>query len=163
MDIVARKREREKKKEDERLKKLAEEEIFRKPEKAYVPYSKRFTIIVFLIMVAAIVYLILKSEVIVQEQCELMPGLECGNINVADSKISLEVNNYLKEELNISMSLEGCEGTVAETIKPNNKAAYEFTCTLDKEIVKKDINFTHTGYSGLPHDKTGHLTAKVGG
>jgi hypothetical protein len=161
MDLLARKKVRQRKRDDELRKTLAEEAVFRKPEKAYVPSSKKFTLVVFILLIGAIVYFYLKSEVIVTNQCGLMPGLECSNLQVADGKISFEVSNFLKEDLNITINIEGCEETATNYIKPNRKGAYEFECALGEDVVEKKIYLTYIGYSGLPHEKTGQLTAKI--
>jgi len=161
MDLLIRKRIRDKKREQERLKKLQEEEIFKKPEKAYVPSSKKLTIIMFIILVVGIPLIYFKTELVMRDECGLMPGIGCDNLAVLPDQISMDVSNYLKEDLNITIRLEGCDREATNYIKPNQGARYTFSCASSGEAVKKEIYITYVGYSGLPHDKTGYLQAKL--
>ncbi|MBN1543963.1 hypothetical protein JW898_00710 [Candidatus Woesearchaeota archaeon] len=161
MDLLARKRLRDRKREEERLKKLQEEEIFKKPEKAYVPSSKKLTIIMFIIFIIGIPLAYFKSELVMSDECGIMPGIECTDLRAGSDRISFYVSNYLKEDLNITIRLEGCEEAVTNYIKPNQGAEYSFSCAMTCEKVEKKINITYVGFSGLPHDKTGYLQAKL--
>lgn len=161
MDLIARKKARDKRREQERIRKDIYKELVKKPEKAYTPSSKKLTIITFIIFVIAVPFIYLKSDMVVKESCGLMPGLECDNIIVTSDTITFDVNNYLKEQFNITLRVQGCEETVSKDIRPNKKATYTFTCAPAEEAIKKEIYMTYIGYSGLPHNKTGIIQAKV--
>ena len=161
MDILARKKFREKKKEKELRKKLEEEEILKKPEKVYAPSSKTMTIATFFALVFVVAYFFFTSEVIIRNECALMPGLDCEVLEITQNSISLEVSNFLKEDLNITLNIEQCEGEVNNYIRPNKKALFWFNCTWTEEVIKKKISMTYVGYSGLPHDKVGHVRGKT--
>ncbi len=162
MDLLSRKRLRDKKREEEIIKQLAVDELFKKPEKAYVPTSKKLTIIFFVLFVIAVPYMYLKTEVVIHNECGLMPGIECGNINIEKGSVSFDVSNFLKEQFNITLQMQGCNETISQAIKPNNMATYNFSCRAMEARVSKDIFMTYVGFSGLPHTKTGHLTARIG-
>jgi hypothetical protein len=90
-----------------------------------------------------------------------MPGVECTDLLITPTQISFSAHNYLKEDLNITLALEGCEGEMSQYIRPVNKAEYTFKCSNNEEMIRKQIYMTYVGYSGLPHDKTGALVGKL--
>jgi hypothetical protein len=161
MDLIARKKLREKKREEARIKKLVREEVFRKPQKVYAFTSKKMTILTFFAFVIVIGYLLVHSDIVLKDECGLMPGVECNNLSLTAKKISFEVSNFLKEDLNITLSLEGCPETISKYIRPNKRALYEFNCTNTEKTIKKAVFMTHIGYSGLPHNKTGYVQGAV--
>ena len=128
MDLLSSVNARKKKRENERLKKLQAEEIFKKPEKAYTPSSKKLTIIFLVLLVLAVIWIALKSEIIIKNQCGLMPGVECSIASLRGDGMKLQVSNYLKEDLNITLRIEGCNETITNYIRPNGGAEYAFSC-----------------------------------
>ncbi|MBW2972254.1 hypothetical protein KY359_04430 [Candidatus Woesearchaeota archaeon] len=161
MDLLARKRLRDKKKEEERLRRLQAEEIFKKPEKAYVPSSKKLTIITFILFIIIIPLIYFKSELVVHDECGLMPGIECQNIQITKTGVSFEVHNFLKEELNITLQLEGCEGKTNHPIMPNQMAVFEFECITGEKAINKKVFMTYVGFSGLTHEATGFVQGTI--
>ena len=161
MDLLGRKRLRDKEREIARLKKLQDEEIFKKPQKPYTPSYKKLAAIGAILFIALIVYMFVTNKVIINNECGLMPGIECTDLRIGADKISFTAHNYLKEDLNITLSVEGCEGEMSQYIRPVNKAEYIFNCSNSGKIIRKQIQMTYVGYSGLPHDKTGALVGKL--
>ncbi len=160
MDLLSRAKIRERQREMERLKKLQEEEIFKKPEKAYVPSFKRLTVVFFFLCIIAVAAIMLNSEVVARNECSLMPGVDCRLASLTQTQLTLEVSNYLKENLNITLKIEGCGEGQSNEIRPNLGAAYTFNCELNEKIVDRKIEMTYVGYSRLPHTKEGWLRGK---
>jgi hypothetical protein len=161
MDLLSSVKAREKKRELERLKKLQAEEIFKKPEKAYVPSFKKLTIIFLVLLIIGVTWIMLKSEIVLQNQCGLMPGVECALTSLKSDGMTLKVSNYLKEDLNITLKMEGCEETITNYIRPNAGAEYSFKCSSTGKRAEKKIEMTYVGYSGLAHTKQGWLEGKI--
>ncbi|NQU78750.1 hypothetical protein HQ545_03185 [Candidatus Woesearchaeota archaeon] len=159
MDLLLRKRIREKKKEKELKRKLAEEAIFNKPEKVYIPSTKNLTIVAAIMFVGIVLYFIFTAEVMIENRCGLYPGIECKVLILESEGITIEVYNLLKEEMNITLEPEECP-VVSKLIQPNTKIQYTFKCS-NEDILKKDVKITHIGYSGLPHEKTGFIEGKI--
>lgn len=160
MDIIARKKAREEKKEKERIEQLVREEVFRKQQTVYMPTGKKLTIILFILLAIAVPAVYLTSDVVVNKSCGIMPGLECQNLEITGTSISFEMHNFLKEQYNITATIDGC-GTLAADLRPNTKANLLFNCTPMHGIVRKDIKVRYIGFSELPHDVVGKLVAKV--
>jgi hypothetical protein len=161
MDLLGRKRIRDKEREIARLKKLQEEEIFKKPQKPYTPPYKKLTIITLILAITLIVYMLITNKAIISNDCGLMPGVECTDLVITADKISFTAHNYLKEDLNITLSVEGCEGKMTQHIRPVNKADYTFNCANSERVIRKQIQMIYVGYSGLPHEKAGALVGKI--
>lgn len=161
MNLLAKKRVRDKKRKEE-VRKAVVEELFKKPQKSYVPSKRALTIITGVIFILVIVYIVIDSEVLFTDECSLMPGIDCENLELAPNMISFELHNFLKEDYNITLSIEGCEGEVNQYIRPNTKALFEFRCPGLEKKVKKDIYMNYVGFSGLPHDKIGKVQGTAG-
>jgi hypothetical protein len=159
MDIIRRSVLRYRSRKEER-KRQKETEIFKKPAGPYLPPFKNLAIIAAILFAIAITYMYLTSDTIIRNECAIMPGVECGNVYVTNETIIFDVSNFLKEDLNITIALEGCDEQVTHVIKPNKLAAYEFSCRTDRDRISKEIQVEYTGYSGLAHNKTGHITGK---
>jgi hypothetical protein len=161
MNLLEKKRLRDKKKEQERIRKLVQSELFRKPQRAYLPSSKKLTIILFVALLIAVPYIYLSTDVMVHNQCALMTGIECNNLEIQKEKITFQVHNYLKDEYNITLKLQDCEDVQNQVLRPNREFTFSFNCAYADEIVKKEVYMTYVGYSGLAHDKTGHIIGKI--
>lgn len=161
MDLLARKKLRDKKKKDEEIRKAVVEELFKKKDRAYVPSKRTLTIIAFLLFMLVIGFLIYDSKVLYKDECALKPGMECKALKLRKDMISFELHNFLKEDYNVTISVEGCEGEINKYIRPNNKALFEFECPDMEQSVDKDIYLNYMGFSGLPHDETGHVQGTV--
>ena len=161
MDLMARKRLREKKRKEEEMKKLLEQEVFRKKDKAYAPSSKKLTVITFFAFLIVGAYLFFNSEIVLQEECGLIPGIECRNLELKHNSIIFEVHNFMKEEMNITLQITGCEETIENVIRPNEMAAYHFNCSVPEKNVKRKIFITYVGYSELPHHKEGYVQGRI--
>ncbi len=162
MDLLAKKRIRDKKRKEEEVRKAVVEELFKKPQRSYLPSKRTLTIITAVILVLVIIYIIIDSEVLFTDECSLMPGIDCENLELGQGMISFEVHNFLKEDYNMTLSIEGCEGEVNQYIRPNTKALFEFRCPGMEKKVKKEIYMNYVGFSGLPHDKTGKVQGTAG-
>jgi len=161
MDLIKKKKERDKQKEKERMRHLIQEELFKKEQKPYMPSSKKLTIIAFILFVSVGLYIYFGSDTLMKDECGLMPGLECKNVFVTQSTISFEAHNFLKEQFNLTIWIDGCDGKVMHVIRPNKMAEYSFNCTTEGYVVRKKLYFTYVGYSGLAHNETGALNGKV--
>jgi hypothetical protein len=135
--------------------------VFRKKDKVYSPSSRKLTIITFFVFLIVGAYLFFNSEMVLQDECGLMPGLECENLELKHDGISFEVHNFLKEELNITLQVTGCGDILENVIRPNEMAVYSFNCSLPENNVKRKIFMTHVGFSGLPHDKEGFVQGRI--
>jgi hypothetical protein len=161
MDLIARVRRRKKEKEQKKLRKMVEEEVLRKTPKVYTPTSKKLTIILFILLLVVVPYIYLNSESIIRSSCGLIPGYECKNLQLTPMKISFEVHNMLKEDHNITIRIEGCAHQENHYVRKNEMAVFSFDCAMHEKTARREIYLTYVGYSGLPHDKTGHLVGKV--
>jgi len=157
---MGRKRLREKERQLVIKKALEEEKVFKEGNKPYAPSTKKLTIILFILVIAAAIYILLDYKVVVSDECTLMPTLGCANLQVTSTQIGFDAINYMKEDINVTASVEGCNGTATNYIKPNMDARFTFDCDVKEKIPGRTITFTYTGYSGLPHDKTGYLKGK---
>ncbi len=161
MDLIARKKVRDEKKEQERLARIVREEVFRKQQTIYMPTSKKMTIITFIFLVIAIPLIYYTTDVAVKDACGLIQGIECMKLNVTRTHISFEVHNMLKDDNNITLTIDGC-GSDNDYLRPNTKATFEFECRpMAEKIARKEIKMTYVGYTGLSHDEVGQLIAKV--
>ena len=165
MDLIARKKLRDRKKREEELKKAVAEEVFRDQKKSYAPSAKKMTAITFVLFVLLVIYILLNSEIVLQDQCLLFTGLECKEPKFTADTISFEAHNILKEDLNVTLRIERCEKEVNKQIRRNEKALFEFKCPELERKVKRSIFVKYVGYSGLPHDTTGKVQGlnKAGG
>ncbi len=161
MDLIKRKKERDKLREQNLKEEKQKQEIFKKPEKIYAPHSKKFNIIALFLFIAFITYLILNSDILMKDSCGIINGIECTDLSITPEQISFNLHNYLKEDMNITLTLEGCPETISHSMKPNTKATYTFSCSNLEKTVHKDIHIIHVGYSELPHHKIGILTGNV--
>ncbi|MFC1742342.1 hypothetical protein ACFL3V_07440 [Nanoarchaeota archaeon] len=161
MDLMARKKVREKKRLESIKDKLESENLLRKVEKSDNPYSRVFVVIAIFVTVVVFGYLVYNSEILVKEGCGLMPGLNCENVRITGESISFEVHNLLKEAMNVTVQIENCPHIVTNYIRPNTKEDYVFNCGTAEKAVDRELRFTYVGYSELPHDKTGKLTGRA--
>jgi len=160
MDLLGRKKLREKEAQEKRLKEMVYEEVIRK-NKPYAPSSKKLTIITFILFLIAIPYMYFTSDKVVKDGCSIMPGLECKVVAIRGDYISFEITNFLKEDKNITITLEGCPETIDNVIKPNKNAVYRFECNINTDSVSKSMFTKYVGFSGLPHNTTGKIVGKT--
>jgi len=160
MDLLARKRLRDRKRQVELEKKKAAEAVFKHPDRPYMPNSKKLTIVMFVLLALVIAYVFWTSEAVFEDGCALMAGLECKNIKVSSEGLSFDVHNMLKDKMNITLTLEDCGDPSSQVIKPNEMGTYTFKCELPDKVVRKKIAMTYIGYSGLPHDEWGSIKAR---
>jgi hypothetical protein len=161
MDLMGRKRLREKERQLAIKKVLEEEKAWKEGNKPYSPSTKKLLYLLVILVLGTAAYMMWDYKVIVNNECNIMPAVECSELKVTNSGISFTIRNFLKEDLNITASVEGCNGNVTNYIRPNMDARYTFTCPIDEKNIERKIPFTYVGYSGLPHDKVGSLLGKV--
>ena len=161
MDFIARKKLRDKKREIEEKRQIEEEAVLKEQVQGYTPTTKKITVIAFFLFIFLIIYLGYNSEITLHNECKLILGLECGEPYISQTMISFEASNLLKEDLNVTMNIEGCENEVTNYIRPNSKAVFEFKCDNSEQKLNRDILITYTGYSGLPHDATGKVQGTI--
>ncbi len=152
-NVALRKKKREEK--EQRIHEI--DDILNKPQRSYLPSTRTLTLILVVLVILSLVYGYFNMEVIVKEDCALMPGIDCNNVVITGATISLDVSNHMKEDLNIILELEGCEGEQSHTVKPNTKEIYTFECATDGGTVRKKIYMTHVSYTGLPHTTQGFI------
>jgi hypothetical protein len=160
MDLLGRKRLREKERQLVIKKAFEEEKVFKEGNKPYAPSTKKLTIILFILIIAATIYILLDYKVVVNDECSLMPTVGCANLQITSTQIGFDAINYMKEDINVTISVEDCAGNTTNYIKPNMGARFTFDCDVKEKIADRTISVTYTGYSGLPHSKTGYLKGK---
>ncbi|MFH1063447.1 MAG: hypothetical protein V1729_00035 [Candidatus Woesearchaeota archaeon] len=151
-----------KKQKEERERKIKEiEDILIKPQKSYLPSTRTLAIVFVILVIISLVYGYFSMDVKVKTECGLMPGIDCDDLMITGSSISMEVSNHLKEDKNITIKVDGCDDEQSQLLKPNTKGTYVFGCSNSKGIINKGITITHVGYSGLPHSESGFIRGKL--
>jgi hypothetical protein len=161
MDLLAKHNLREKQRDEALKKKLEEDNLLKKPDRAIALSRKQLTIIMFILLLIAVPYIIFSSEYVIRDSCSIMPGIKCEKLSIHRDRIIFEVHNYLKDQLNITLRLQNCPEPVTQTLRPNTAATYTFNCTTSQKSVQKEIFIRYVGFSGLPHDSKGFLAGKV--
>jgi len=117
-----------------------------------------WVILVFIIAIGALLYFgFLSPETFGQEQCEIVPGLDCQDVRATNEELTLIIENNLGQDVFIQ-KISDPEGkcTLEEGKEIKNSEQGTFVLSGCKhgskgERLKTELNFEYQSSTGLEH------------
>ena len=143
-----------------------------------------WAILVVLLAIGALAYFgVLNPGRFLPNSCVIGPGFSCSDFKVNKTDVFLTLSNGAGDDLsNVWVAVNGCltdtgangddgwvDGTTLVSGVPGLTTSIDLRCTSGGVGVngnsgskfKKDITFSYSGSSGLTHNKTGSIVAKI--
>ncbi|MBW3004970.1 hypothetical protein KY310_04010 [Candidatus Woesearchaeota archaeon] len=125
-----------------------------------------WVILVFLVAIGALLYFgFLSPETFGQEQCEIIPGLDCKDVRAAGSELTLVLENNMGQDVfiqKISDPEGACSLGEGKEIKNSEQETFVISgCKYGSkgERLKTELDFEYQSSTGLDHtEKAGIIT-----
>jgi len=124
-----------------------------------------WAILLFILVIAVLVYFQITPLTYTARSCILFPGLLCESHKATPTKVILLVGNYLGQAITInSINVETCATPASGSLSAGGrKTFYMLNCTNGKvgSRFKKEINIIYTDETGFSYAKKGLLITTI--
>lgn len=127
-----------------------------------------WVILVFLVAVGALLYFgFLSPETFGQEQCEIIPGLDCEDVRATGNELTLVIANNLGQNVLIQKIIDPkgkCSFEESKDIKNNEQETFILTdCKYGSkgERLKTELDFSYKSSTGLEHTEKARIVTYI--
>jgi len=123
---------------------------------------------VFLVAVGALLYFgFLSPETFGQEQCEIIPGLDCEDVRATGNELTLVIANNLGQSVLIQKIMDSkgkCSFEEDKDIKNNEQETFILNdCKYGSkgERLKTELDFSYQSSTGLDHTEKARIVTYI--
>jgi len=127
-----------------------------------------WVILVFLVAVGALLYFgFLSPDTFGQEQCEIIPGLDCEDVRATGNELTLVLENNLGQDIfiqKISDPKGKCSFEEGKTIKNSEQETFVISdckyCSKGERL-KTELDFSYQSSTGLEHTEKARIVTYI--